>query len=144
MFLSRQGPLGRLGYQIVPRVATTKCSYNTLKAQFITEKSRPYSTSTGKGLEINRLTQNITALRRGLQNLGNAATLHASYSTIPDSYPRNPAAWSRWVVKLLLYWDGMFEMPLIFHACLLSLWCSISPEDSENTKLSEYRSGKGK
>lgn len=28
------------------------------------------------------------------------------YSTIPDSYPRNPASWSKWVVKLLLYWDG--------------------------------------
>ena len=120
MLLPRQGSLGRLGYQVASRVPA-RCFHNAPRVQFITGKLRPLSTCTGNGLGI--YAQNTATLRRGFQNLGNPATLHASYSTIPDSYPRNPAAWSRWVVKLLLHWDGMFELPLVFRARHLLLWC---------------------
>ncbi|KAF8437010.1 hypothetical protein BGX38DRAFT_1274230 [Terfezia claveryi] len=103
MPLPTQGAFGRLVYQIASQV-TARGSYNSSKVQFITKKLRPLSTTTGCGSEI--YAQRSATLRRGVQNfLRNPTTLHAPYSTIPDSYPRNPAAWSRWAVKLLLHWD---------------------------------------
>lgn len=99
----RQGCLGRLAYQIpIASLLTARCSYNTPNVQCTTEKLRLLSTHTGKSLENYGLTQNLRDL----------ATLHASYSIIPGNCPCSLAAWSSWVVKLLLHWDGMFKPSL--------------------------------
>ena len=79
----------------------TRSLYHTHRLVPSTSKVSP-----AKTLICNRNPHGLIRCLPSSSGIGNAALSPRLYSTLPDSYPRNPGAWSRWVVKLLLHWEG--------------------------------------